>query len=109
MKVLKIYDGKTRMYPSGIIATKERVLSDYPAVEMFTHVISTDENDETIYSLHNLSFLRTTYDIPKELNDEEAVAKIQEIMNTPPDPVESMSTTEERIAAALEYQNLLSL
>lgn len=109
MHILKVYDEKTRMYPSGKVATKEVVYADYPAVAVFTHVIETDENDEIIYAINNLSALRTIYSIDPDLGQDEAIAKIQEIMNTPQTPVEQEPSAEERIAAALEYQNLLSL
>lgn len=108
MHILKIYDEKTRMYPSGKIATKDVVYADYPAVQVFTHVIETDENDQMIYAINNLSALRTSYGIDKGLSDQEAVTAIQEIMNTPAGPVEAPVSTDERIAAALEYQNLLA-
>ena len=109
MRILKIYDEKTRMYPSGKVATKDVVYADYPAVKVFTHVIETDENDEIIYAINNLSALRTSYGIDKSLDAQQAVEKIQEIMNTPPEPVEVEPSAEERIAASLEYQNLLSM
>lgn len=109
MHILKIYDEKTRMYPSGKVATKDTVYADYPAVKVFTHVIETDENDEVIYAINNLSALRTSYNIDKSLSEQEAVQAIQDIMNTPREPVEPEPTAEERIAAALEYQNLLAM
>lgn len=109
MRILKIYDEKTRMYPSGKVATKDVVYADYPAVKVFTHVIETDENDEVIYAINNLSALRTSYNIDKSLSEQEAVQAIQDIMNTPREPVEPEPTAEERIAASLEYQNLLAM
>ena len=109
MHILKIYDEKTRMYPSGKVATKDIVYADYPAVKVFTHVIETDENDEVIYAINNLSALRTSYNIDKSLSEQEAVQAIQDIMNTPREPVEPEPTAEERIAASLEYQNLLAM
>lgn len=109
MYILKIYDEKTRMYPSGKVATKDTVYADYPAVKVFTHVIETDENDEVIYAINNLSALRTSYNIDKSLSEQEAVQAIQDIMNTPREPVEPEPTAEERIAASLEYQNLLAM
>ena len=109
MHILKIYDEKTRMYPSGKVATKDTVYADYPAVKVFTHVIETDENDEVIYAINNLSALRTSYNIDKSLSEQEAVQAIHDIMNTPREPVEVEPTAEERIAASLEYQNLLAM
>lgn len=43
------------------------------------------------------------------LSNEELLDAIEEFEDTPQTPVEQEPTAEERIAAALEYQNLLSL
>lgn len=109
MVYLKIYDEKTRMYPSGKVATKDTVYADYPAAEVYTHVIGTDRSDQVIKSISSLSMLREQYDIDDTMSDEEAVQAIQDIMNTPREPVEPEPTAEERIAASLEYQNLLAM
>lgn len=100
MKKIKKYDGtKTFMYPNGAIATKERVLQDFPAALTFTHIIETDEAEEVCFAVQNLSAMRGIYNIDSSLTEDEAIAKIQEIINTPPETVVS---TEERTANALE-------
>lgn len=110
MKKLLIYDRKTTfMYPSGKVATPEVVKADYPACEHFTFVIETNQRKEVIYGFYNLSGLRDSYDIDDSLSDEEAIAQIEEIMNTPEEVVEGEPSAEERIAAALEYQNMMSM
>lgn len=43
------------------------------------------------------------------LSNEQLLDAIEAFEDTPPEPVEQEATAEERIAAALEYQNLLSL
>ena len=109
MKKLVIYDKKTTyMYPSGVVATPEKVKSDYPASEHFTFVIETNARQEVIYGFYNLSSLRDSYNIDDELSDEEAVSIIEEIMNAP-EEVSYEPTAEERIASALEFQNLMSM
>ena len=41
------YDGsKTYMFPTGHLATSERVKKDYPAVEAFTHIVETDDEGQ---------------------------------------------------------------
>ena len=45
--------------------------------------------------------------VDSSLSEDEAIAKIEEIRNTP--PAEPDPSAEERIAAALEYQNLANL
>ncbi|MBR6613160.1 MAG: hypothetical protein IKK84_00145 [Clostridia bacterium] len=105
-KVIK-YDGtKTFMYPNGAIATKERVLQDFPAALTFTHIIETDEAEEVCFAVQNLSAMRGIYNVDTSLTEEEAITKIEEIINTVP---EQEVSAEERIASALEYQNLMSM
>lgn len=106
-KVIK-YDGtKTFMYPNGTIATRERVLQDFPAALTFTHIIETDEAEEVCFAVQNLSAMRGIYNIDSSLTEEEAILAIQEVINAP-EP-EAEPSAEERIASALEYQNLMSM
>lgn len=108
IKVTKYTGDKTYMYPSGRIATPEVVKADYPAVTVFPYIIETDENEQVIFSISNLSVVRAQLEIDPELSDDQAIEKIQELRNTPP-VVDDTPDATERIAAALEYQNLLSL
>lgn len=107
-KIIKYTGDKTFMFPNGAIATKEEVLIQFPAALMFTHVVETDEAEEVMWALENLSALRTQFGIDSSLTEEEAIATIQEIINTP-EPENTEATAEERIAAALEYQVMASL
>lgn len=106
-KIIKFSEGKTFMYPSGAVATSEKIKEDFPAVEVFTHIIETDENEQMCFAVQNLSAMRDYYNIDSALSEDEAITKIEEIMNAPqPEPEPS---AEERIAAAMEFQNLMSL
>lgn len=108
MKVLEIYDGtKTYMYPNMALATPEIMLQNYPAILTFKHVIETDEAGQVCFAIENLSAMRSRYDIDKTLSDEEAVQAIQDILNAPEPELEP--SAEERIASALEFQNMMSL
>lgn len=108
MKVLEIYDGtKTYMYPNMALATPQVMMSNYPAILTFKHVIETDEAGQVCFAIENLSAMRSRYDIDKTLSDEEAVQAIQDILNAP-EP-EAEPSAEERIASALEFQNMMSL
>ena len=72
--IYKIYKGnKTYMFPSMEIATPEVIEDKFPAILMFPHIIGTDENDQVIFSVENLSAARTEHKIPAEMTDEEAV------------------------------------
>jgi len=102
------YEGiKTYMFPTGELATPERVKQDYPASEVFTHIVETDEQGQVMFALQNLAAIRSQMGIDSSLSEEEAMAKIEEIRNTPqPEPE---PTVEERVAAALEFQNVLNM
>ena len=52
--------------------------------------------------------MRTMHQIDATHPEPEALAKIEEIINTEP-KVDTTPSAEERIAAALEYQNLASM
>ncbi|NLH00503.1 MAG: hypothetical protein GX488_01145 [Clostridiales bacterium] len=100
------FDGKTTyMYPSGEIAPPERIRKDFPAVDYFAHVL--EINGNVCQAVMELEALRNRYNIDPSLTEEEAIAAIQAIINTP--PPEPQPTPEERIAAALEFQNLLAM
>lgn len=107
MKKIIKYDGtKTFMYPNGAIATKERVLQDFPAALTFTHIIETDEHEEVCFAVQNLSAMRGVYGIDSTLTEAEAIVAIQEVVNAVP---EVEPSAEERIASALEFQNMMTL
>ena len=107
--LVKIYDGKTRMFPTKKIVTSEVFYDKYPAAREFTFVIVTDDSDQIISQVEPLNAMKARYNVPQDTPDYEAVIAIQEAMNTPPEPVAVEPSAEERIAASLEYQNLLSM
>lgn len=103
---LEKYDGtKTYMFPNGEIATPDVVRAQYPAIEVFPHVI--EVNGNVLQAIMELGALRGIHNIDENLPEADAITAIQTIINTPaPEPE---ATPDERIAAALEYQNLLAL
>ena len=104
---LEKFDGtKTYMFPNGAIATPEIIKQQFPAVESFVHVI--EANGEVCQAVMNLSALRSINNIDKSLSETDAISAIEVIINTPP-VIDDMPTAEERIAAAMEYQNLLAM
>ena len=108
MKIIEKYTGtKTYMFPNGALATPEAMLERFPAVLTFIHIIETDEAGEVAFALQNLNAMRSLYDLDSALTEDEAIAAIQEIVNTPQESTEA--SAEERIAAALEYQVMASL
>lgn len=104
---LEIYTGnKNYMAPAGTIYTPELLEKDFPALKVFPHIIQTDSKGQVCFAVLNLAATRDQYDIDPSLTDAKAVKLIEEKMNT---PVEETPSAEERIAAALEYQNVLSM
>lgn len=108
IKLEKYTGKKTYMFPNGVLATPEVVLSKWEAATTFTFVVGTDEQGQVMQSMDNLSVLRTAHGIDPALSEDEAIAAIEEILNTPVEAAEEV-TAEERIAAALEYQVMASL
>lgn len=107
MRYLEKYTGEqTYMFPNGVLATKEAVLEQFPAALYFVHVVETDENHQVMYALSNLSSLRSLQGIDTTLSEEEAIQALQDKLNEEV-VVQSLPTANERIAAALELQNML--
>ena len=80
---------------------------EFPASEVFTHIVETDEQGQVMLAFQNLAAVRTQMEIDPSLSEEEAMAKIEELRNTPqpePEPTEL-----ERLAAAIEFQNVLNM
>lgn len=98
---------KTYMYPNGQIATPDVIRADFPAVDIFPHVI--EVNGSVCQAIQELQALRNIHGIDETLSDDEALLAIEVKINTPAPLVEKEPTAEERIASALEYQNLLSM
>lgn len=107
VKIEKYAGEKTYMYPNGVIATPEKLKADFPAVEVFTHIVETDEAGQVCFAVQNLAAVRSQMGINPDLIEDEAISKIEELRNAP--IPESDPTAEERIAAALEYQNLTNM
>ena len=107
IKIEKYTGNKTYMYPNGALATPDTLKADFTAVEAFTHIIETDEAGQVCFAVQNLAAVRSQMGIDSALSEDEAIAKIEEIRNTP--PAEADPSAEERIAAALEYQNIANL
>ncbi len=106
IKLEKYLGDKTYVFNSGAIATPEIIEQKYPAVTLFTTVVITDELGQVFGGYENLAKLRSQYAIDPSLTEAEAIAELETLFNT---PVISEPTADERIAAALEYQNLLTL
>ena len=108
MVKLEKYTGeKVYILGNGELGTRERVLELWPAALTVTHVAETDEMGECLMAFDPLSRLRSILGIARELNEEAAIAAIEELRNRPAEvaPPDAL----ERLAAALEFQNVLAL
>lgn len=109
MKKIEKYTGtKDYMFPNGFMADPDVIAEKYPAVNIFTHIVETDEAGQVCFAIQNLSAARGFYGVDSNLTEDEAIAEIERIINEPV-VVELEATPEERIAAALEYQNLMNM
>lgn len=108
IKLEKYTGAKNYLAPSGKLMTPEEVYKKAPAAASFTFVVETDANGEVMFAFDSLSTLRTVYSIDSSLGEDEAIAAIENLRNNPPEPQSTEPTPEERIAAALEYQNLIN-
>ncbi len=95
------------MSPDGKIADPEAVLTQFPAVAVFPHIIETDPSEQMLYAVMNLAATRNEHGVDPALTDDEAVAAIQEVYNAP--PPEHVPDATERMAAAVEFQNVLAM
>lgn len=103
---LEKFDGtKTYMTPSGAVYTPDRIRAEFPAVDHFVHVL--EINGDVCQAVLNLRMLRSMYNIDESLSETEAIQAIEGIINTP--PPEPEVSTEERIVAATELQNMLKI
>jgi len=107
VKFEKYLGDKTYMFPNGEVATPEIMQERFPAVLVFPHIIETDESGQVCFAVQNLSAMRSYHNIDGGLPEAEAIQQIEAIRNAPPPVPEP--TAEERIASAMEFQNLMML
>jgi uncharacterized ferritin-like protein (DUF455 family) len=108
MTKLELYDGtKTYMAPSGTMYDKARLTQDFPSALVFLHLIHTDEGGEVCFGVYNYKAFCSQHGLDPKDPPETNVPLLEEIMNAPPSKPEP--SPEERIAAALEYQNLTGM
>lgn len=105
IKLVKYDNETTYMFPSGKIATPEVMRTEFPAVTVFPHVLQVSGN--VCQAVMELEAMRVMHNIDGALSEAEAIAAIEAKLNA--EPVEPEPSAEERIAAALEYQNLISM
>lgn len=107
IKIEKYNGSKTYMFPNGDLATPDVVKEKFPAVSTFTHIVETDEAGQVMFAIQNLAAIKSQMGIDSNLSDEESIRQIENLRNAP--PPEPEVTAEERIAAALEFQNVLNM
>lgn len=105
LRLVKFDNTTIYMSPDGALATPEDIIRQFPAVTHFVHVL--EVNGDVCQGVLNLKAIRNIHKIDESLTEEEAIAALEVIWNTP--PADPGPTAEERIAASLEYQNLMMM
>lgn len=106
MLKLVLFDGSTTyMFPNGEIATPAKIRAQFPAVDVFPHVL--EINGHVCQAVQEFAAMRNFHGIDPALGDTDALAAMEAKVNAPAQ--DSEPSAEERIAAALEFQNLMSL
>lgn len=105
VKLVRFNSKDVYMFPNGSLATPDAIRQQFPAVDHFPHVL--EVNGDVCQAVMSLSALRQMHNIDDLLSESEAIQAIQTIINTP--PPEPEPTAEERIAASLEFQNMMML
>lgn len=110
-RLVKLYDHsdqKTYAFPNGSLATPEIISRDFPCASSgLKCVIITDASGETLFTLQTLSSLADAMGLDSTLDPDVLIKSIETQVNTL--PAASIPSPEERIAAALEYRNLLDM
>ena len=110
---LKLYRAEdVYISPTGEIMDAENVYKHFPAVSHFAYVVQTDASEEMMYGFYSLSSLKSKYNIDLSLDNSEAVEEIENAWNAELEKQEAAAripSAEERTAAALEFQALMSL
>ena len=102
---LEFFDAtKTYMFPNGEVASPDIIKAKFPAVDQFLHVL--ELNGPVVQAVMSFQALQNLYQIEPTLTAEEAMTEIEYKINNPPLPE---PRAEERIAAALEFQNIMML
>lgn len=108
---LAFYDPrKTYIYPNLQIATPEHIQMNYSAVNVTKCVIETDEDGAMFFSVSPFSAIKTKHKDNLDYTgktDDEVLQIIEDFMNKQQEPTVPEPTAEERIASALEYQNIM--
>lgn len=107
VKIEKYTGEKTYILGNGELGTRERILELWPAALTIAHVAETDEMGECLMAFDPLSRLRSILGVDRALTEDQAIAAIEAMRNAEPEPPAPDAL--ERLAAAIEFQNVLAL
>jgi hypothetical protein len=91
---------------NGEIRTFEQLIEESPGAMISTYIVGTDSSGTVMKEFLSLSNTRDAFNIDPSLSEDEAIAEITKIRNTPDEVIPS---AEERLAAAQEFQNILTM
>ena len=107
IKLKKFNPDDVYMFSNGAIADADAMRANFPAIDRFVHVL--EISGDTCTAVHSLSSLRARMDIDESLSEDDAIAAIEAIINTPQPVIDEGIDPLERLAAAIEFQNLLNM
>lgn len=105
---LKIWNKTETIYlADGTPCTPEDVMTKWPFSRHFDTLL--EMNGPLVVGIDCLPMIADMCGVDAELPAEEQLAAIQAIMEAQRQPAESVPSPEERMAAALEFQNMVAL
>lgn len=108
---VKLFDpSEERKYtlPNKGVYSREEILALYPAMEYEPTLYITEENTLRMSNPMYIQDMCRAYGVSTELSLNDAIIALEDIINNPPE-IEQEPTPEERIAASLELQTMLSM
>lgn len=105
--ILKIWDKESNLYwANGQLATPDEVVLKYPFAQHFPTVL--EMAGPLVAAIDSLPVLASVYNIDDALSDEDKLTEIKRIREEAATVVLE-PTAQERIAASMEFQNMLAL
>lgn len=110
MKKFHLYDAsRNYIWPNMHMAGPAEFMKDFPTCLTVPTIVETNEQEQVCYAVHFYGNLMTEHGLDPNIPPAQGVAILNDLMANPPVEPERpyIASPEERIAAALEFNNLL--
>lgn len=104
----KLDRAKTYFTMGNAVMTPEKRKQEYPASEVINYVVETDATGKIMLGFYAWDVMMNNYGIDTDLSETDALQALKTAMENK-QKMEIGPSTDERIAAALEYQVMASL